>query len=95
MPEGCYWSPTPKYPNAYTDAAGNRWCNQVRKSDPALDDNRGEGYYDPSGRYHPSQNEIDFAEALNQAITDNHKNGPTYSKPTDEPKEEVKDIIGW
>ena len=39
LPKGCVWTPTPAYPNAYTDAAGNLWINNKRPSDPAKDDN--------------------------------------------------------
>lgn len=73
LPDGCVWTPTPVYTNAYTDAAGNLWINNKRPSDPAEDGNRNGGYYDPSGSYHTTQDEIDFAEAMwkrDQEITD-------------------------
>ena len=73
LPEGCVWTPTPVYPNAYTDAAGNLWLNNKRPSDPAKDDNVNSGYFDPSGEYHPTQDEIEHAEKKrerDQMITD-------------------------
>lgn len=73
LPDGCVWTPTPVYTNAYTDAAGNLWINNKRPSDPAEDGNRNGGYYDPSGSYHTTQDEIDFAVAMwkrDQEITD-------------------------
>lgn len=78
LPEGCAWTPTPAYPNAYTDAAGNLWINNKRPSDPAKDGNENSGYFDPSGEYHPTQDEIKFAEEMqrrDQEITDNPING--------------------
>lgn len=78
LPEGCVWTPTPALPNAYTDAAGNLWINNKRPSDPAKDGNENAGYIDPSGDYHPTQEEIEYAEDYNrrqQEITDNPVNG--------------------
>ena len=73
LPDGCVWTPTPVYTNAYTDAAGNLWINNKRPSDPAEDGNRNGGYYDPNDDYHATQDEIDFAEEMwkrDQEITD-------------------------
>lgn len=73
LPEGCVWTPTVGFPNGYTNAAGNYWLNNKRPSDPAKDGNRNGGYYDPSGDYHTTQDEIDFAEAMwkrDREITD-------------------------
>lgn len=73
LPDGCVWTPTVGFPNGYTDAAGNYWLNNKRPSDPADDGNENAGYYDPNWHYHPTQEEIDFAEAMwkrDQEITD-------------------------
>ncbi|MGN0649401.1 MAG: hypothetical protein ACI4KM_03110 [Oscillospiraceae bacterium] len=96
LPAGCYWSPTPKYPNAYTDAAGNLWCNNKAPETTGAWLTEC-GYYDPSGRYHATQEEIDHAAALNAAIHDNHENGPKYSNDdmTEQDGEDLADLFGF
>lgn len=76
LPDGCYWTPVPAYPNAFTDPAGNRWMNTKSGTTDGTG-NSGEGYLTPDGKEHPSQAEIDRAIAFNQASQERHENGPT------------------
>ena len=88
LPEGCYWTPNASYPNAFTDPAGNLWVN--KKHERVTEDC--EGYYDPSGEYHFSQDEIDRAEALRAGDHDRHVNGPTNFEDAEISDEEIDDI---
>lgn len=73
LPDGCVWTPTVGYPNGYTDAAGNYWLNNKRPSDPADDGNMNAGYIDPKGHYHPTQEEIEYAEEMQKRDQYNHE----------------------
>ena len=95
LPDGCVWTPTPVYTNAYTDAAGNLWINNKRPSDPAEDGNRNGGYYDPNDDYHATQDEIDFAEEFNEAIRDNHEHPINGEGPvSDEGAKRLDALLG-
>lgn len=99
LPKGCVWTPGAYgSKNAYTDPAGNVWLNNQRPKDPALDGNRNSGYYDPNGKYHPSQEEIDYAEDLNAAIHDINVNGPTgngTSGMSEQDGEDLANLFGF
>ena len=77
LPDGCYWTPTPGYPEAFTDPAGNLWINRDPESIPFADQGRDNGYYDATGDYHPSQYEIDTMAALEAASQERYANGPS------------------
>ena len=100
LPEGCYWTPQYDYPNAFTDPAGNIWLNTIPEDTTGARD-YANGYYDPRGRYHYSQEEIDHAEALNAAAMEIAINGPTYdgtSQNSTVPEDKKADLIaslGW
>lgn len=78
LPDGCYWTPSAGYPNAFTDPAGNKWCNRDPDSIPFAKQGRDNGYYDATGDYHFSQYEIDRAAAIKAAEHDINVNGPSY-----------------
>lgn len=92
LPDGCYWTPTPGYPEAFTDPAGNLWINRDPESIPFADQGRDNGYYDASGDYHFSQYEIDRMAALTAADHDNHVNGPSNSITNGMSEEEGKQL---
>lgn len=97
LPEGCYWTPTPVYPEAFTDPAGNLWINH-KIPDTTGSWGRVQGYYDATGNYHPSQAEIDHAAALKAADHDINVNGPSgdgMSNMTEQDKEDLKNLLGW
>ena len=77
LPDGCYWTPSVGYPNAFTDPAGNTWINN-KIPETTGSWGRVQGYYDATGDYNPSQAEIDHMAALTAADHDNHVNGPSY-----------------
>lgn len=96
LPDGCYWTPSAGYPNAFTDPAGNKWCNRDPESIPFAEQNRDNGYYDAAGDYHPSQYEIDTMAALEAASQERYANGPSgdgTSKMTEQDKEELDDLL--
>ena len=78
LPDGCYWTPTPVYPEAFTDPAGNLWCNRVPESVPIAERRFDNGYISPDGEYYCSQAEIDRMAALMAAEHERHTNGPSY-----------------
>ena len=78
LPDGCYWTPTPVYPEAFTDPAGNLWCNRVPESVPIAERGFDNGYISPDGEYYCSQAEIDRMAALMAAEHERHTNGPSY-----------------
>ncbi len=92
LPEGCYWVPTNKDPNAFMDPAGNRWLNRDPESIPFADRNRDSGYYSPDGDYHPSQYEIDAAIAANQASQERWENGPSGDGMSNMTDQEIADL---
>lgn len=77
LPDGCYWTPTPGYPEAFTDPAGNTWINN-KIPETTGSWGRVQGYYDATGDYNPSQAEIDHMAALMAAEHERHVNGPSY-----------------
>ena len=77
LPDGCYWTPSMGYPNAFTDPAGNTWINN-KIPETTGSWGRVQGYYDATGDYNPSQAEIDHTAAINAAIHDINVNGPSY-----------------
>ncbi len=92
LPDGCYWTPTPAYPNAFTDPAGNRWCNRDPESIPYADRNQDNGYYSPDGEYHFSQYEIDAAAERQARMDEIVTNGPTGKIADDLTEEEGKQL---
>ena len=98
LPEGCVWTPTPGYPNGYTDAAGNYWINNKRPSDPAKDGNENAGYFDPDGHYHFTQEEHEYAEEMRRRDQYNHEhpiNGEGSMKDaTQEDFDELNKLFG-
>ena len=98
LPDGCYWTPSAGYPNAFTDPAGNKWCNRDPDSIPFAEQNRDNGYYDATGDYHPSQYEINRAADIKAADHDINVNGPTgdgTSNMTQQEADELADLFGF
>lgn len=98
LPEGCYWTPTPVYPEAFTDPAGNMWCNRDPESVPIADRGFDNGYISPDGVYYCSQAEIDRAAALKAADHDINVNGPSgdgTSNMTQQEADELADLFGF
>lgn len=98
LPDGCYWTPSAGYPNAFTDPAGNKWCNRDPDTIPFAKQGRDNGYYDATGDYHFSQYEIDRAAALKAAEHERHTNGPSgdgTSNMTQQEADELADLFGF
>ncbi len=95
LPDGCYWTPSVGYPNAFTDPAGNTWCNRNPESIPYADRNRDNGYYSPDGDYHHSQYEIDAYAERQARIDDINENGPTGGKDAVITEEQANDILSF
>lgn len=98
LPEGCYWTPTPVYPEAFTDPAGNMWCNRDPESVLIADRGFDNGYISPDGVYYCSQAEIDRASALKAADHDINVNGPSgdgTSNMTQQEADELADLFGF
>lgn len=94
LPDGCYWTPMgDKYPNAFTDPAGNIWLNNDSTKIPFELRNEDEGYYDTKGWYHFSQFEIDEAARLTAASHDIHVNGPTDGAVSEEGQKALEDLL--
>lgn len=97
LPDGCYWTPSVGYPNAFTDPAGNTWINN-KIPETTGSWGRVQGYYDATGDYNPSQAEIDHMAALMAAEHERHTNGPSgdgMSNMTEQDKEDLKNLLGW
>ena len=98
LPDGCYWTPTPVYPEAFTDPAGNLWCNRDPASVPIADRGFDNGYISPDGEYYCSQAEIDRAAAIKAADHDINVNGPSgdgTSNMTQQEADELAEIFGF
>lgn len=97
LPDGCYWTPTPVYPEAFTDPAGNLWINN-KIPETTGSWGRVQGYYDATGDYNPSQAEIDHMAALTAADHDINVNGPSgdgMSNMTQQEADELAEIFGF